>query len=402
MVGATRRRVPRAGEDQPAELAEVESCVLVAGELRAQVEQRLGDVIEKDADVGPIQSVTQLHRVLKQKAASIPKAPAPGPAKSDQPATADLRGAVEVPADPAQARAVFRAEFRPRLHELAGVLLAADPADSLPYRIHRFFAWGQVEGVKPEYENRLAIPGPEDAVGSLRRIDEKPDEAVWLAYEEEFRKSPYWLDLQHRLWRRMGTSGSRFEVARSVIRAELASLLARRPNLPELIFRTSTPVADEATRAWIQSEVLAGGAGTVAVAGDSADAVAEVDEKAVRLAKSGQIQDAVTAYTAAIAATQSDKEEFRMRLGFGRLCLDNGQPDLAIAQLQLLESMVQRHDLEAWEPSLCVDLWLYLYRSYAQLQKRADRPDATRAAAMDRCRVRLGQLDPVKALELGG
>jgi type VI secretion system protein VasJ len=207
---------------------------------------------------------------------------------------------------------------------------------------------------------------------------------------------PFWLDAIRFLVTALENLGETHQRARNVVVRELAALLARAPNLPDLAFDDGKPFADDETKAWIASTVLAGGGG-----GGGPVARTPVDKAvadAKKLALEGQIPGAMGLLTRAIAQASSPSQRFKGRLELAKICLDNGLAEIASAQLESLEKVADWHRLMDWEPQICTDLYSNLYRVRRDLSRMSDDPELR--AKLSGSFERLCQLDAAEALRI--
>jgi hypothetical protein len=109
------------------------------------------------------------------------------------------------------------------------------------------------------------------------------------------------------------------------------------------------------------------------------------------------LRDGVDIRTATSAA--SPMVRFRAKLEGAKLALNGGFADLARAQLEGLDRLVEKHRLDEWDPDLTVQLYATLYRAQ-RLAGHADSEIPEVRARTTATWERLCQLDGAAALRL--
>ena len=287
------------------------------------------------------------------------------------------------------------------LMRMGDALRTADNKDPNAYRLSRQGYWLQLAQTPPSDNSVMMIPGPNyDAKDRLEGFLSTEDWGNLIELSEAYANAaPLWLDPQ----RYIATALERLEAldARTAGMRELASMLGRAPGLHLLQFNDNTPLADDATRAWIEDEVQkmgggGGGGGGGARAGSPLDkAVAE----AKNLLANDQLPEGLTLVHKALGSVTKPVDRFRGRLEIAKLCLAAGQIGIARAQLDGLDKQAAHHRLSEWEPALCTDLYSALFaahRGMNQMEEPTPEARARETAAFER----LCQLDAGAALKL--
>jgi hypothetical protein len=139
---------------------------------------------------------------------------------------------------------------------------------------------------------------------------------------------------------------------------EVVALLERVPSLPTLAFSNATPFASPETIGWITEEKARFAPGSAAGtsgahAGD--DGAGAISDAARAALAAGSNEAALAVALSAAAALPTARGRFRARLGVAQLAATRGLSDIALALYeQLLAETTPT--LEAWEPSLCVEV----------------------------------------------
>ena len=358
-------------------------------------------------------------------------APAPAPKPPPPPATtapAPTAAAVSAPApvaaapsgDAATPAAIdrFLRGLGDELVKLAGALRRARTADPLAYRLIRTGLYVYIATPPPsQADGATSIAGlNEKDRGRLEGLRTNGRWAELLeASESLLPTNRYALDLHRHSADALQQLGGDHEIGRRALLAELGALLNRLPKALEFKDRDGAPLADDATRAWIASEVLGGrsggGAATSAAtsapsspAAAAAQAVFTVPVVAASPPGAEQAQlralfaankrdDALRLAALLIQQAGSGREKFLRRLELAETCLDAKDPALARTLFTGLAAEVDALHLDTWEPALAVRGLEGLARSIPKNQP-ADKP------ALDAALIRLAALDPLRAASL--
>ena len=391
----------------------VRACDEIINELDRFLAEKIGD-----AYTGP----GTLRSLLRDKVRSIPEAPAappppptqaPGPASVQSSAQPVAVPSPEAPPPPATASSAEDAEQSVRANarailEAAALMRAENPAGPWAYRLHRCAAWIAVQEAPPDEQGKTLLRAPPQderrRLGSLRD-GEKWLELLMLA-EETSGKYLYWLDVHRLVALALEKLGPAFAGAREVVGREVAAFVARVPSVPDLAFSDGTPFAETGTKAWLGEEAKRFGGASGPSAGAAA-ASAEDEEIAKRLAEAqqmvseGKMADGLGVASALASRGADARTRFRAQLSVARMALEGSKPELARPMLESLLEDIQRHGLEAWEPSLCAAVYASLLVAIraASRAKNAS-PDLTgkEQFAFDK----LCRLDPASAIKLSG
>jgi type VI secretion system protein VasJ len=234
----------------------------------------------------------------------------------------------------------------------AEAILAVDPASATAYHARRL-------GLLIAFD-----PRPREVPARQRLLEaEKAGRWSELLGEAEaaILKCPAWLDAHRFAVEAMAKLGPRFNEARHVVQSEAAAIVVRHPTLLGERFEDGSSVADARTQDWLKLEVRG-------AAGASAMMSTEDEEAERRLAKvrqmslEGRLSEAV-ALAIGIANRAGDaRGRFRGYLVAGKTAMDAGKAQVARPLLEGLLEHVERHQLEVWEPGLCVILYASLVR----------------------------------------
>ena len=119
--------------------------------------------------------------------------------------------------------------------------------------------------------------------------------------------------------------------------------------------------------------------------------------EAERMARSGEIDAALSTMTALAAAEANGRVRFQRKLLLADICMQTNRLKLARSILEELNELVDKHNLTAWETSDLVGaVWARLVRCYRD--KNAGTASSEKAAEVF---LKLSRLDPWQALSLG-
>jgi type VI secretion system protein ImpA len=119
--------------------------------------------------------------------------------------------------------------------------------------------------------------------------------------------------------------------------------------------------------------------------------------EAERMARSGEIDAALSTMTALAAAEANGRVRFQRKLLLSDICLQTNRVKLARSILEELNELIDKHNLTAWETSDLVGaVWARLVRCYRD--KNAGTANSDKAAEVF---LKLSRLDPWQALNLG-
>jgi type VI secretion system ImpA/VasJ family protein len=332
-------------------------------------------------------------------AAPAPAAPAPAAAAPGGPAPTLAQPMPTVAAGASSPEEVtkFLQETGRALVTAANVLRRAQLGSATAYRLLRIGLWLHLENPPP------SGPGGKTQIPPLppprrQQLDLLAQNAKWEALIEECESSlgqfRFNLDLQRWTCEALEKLGDAYAPARRAAMAEIASLLARMPGLPDLVSADGSPLADDGTRRWLQTEVLASGEG--ASSGDDGEE-GEVLGEIRTLMKGPQATEALKAAQALLHGADSQRRRFVRRLTLAEACLEARQAILARGMFASLDRELQAHELLAWEPSLASRCLEGLLRSI-----RAASKDGAQHDGADAVFERLCAVDPSAAARLSG
>ncbi len=338
-------------------------------------------------------------RVEKAPAAAptpAPKPPAPAPA-----ATPEISSSREAE------RALVRT-LAP-LKKIGRLLRPSDPADPRAYQLGRIVAWLRMTELPRNTDGLTNLP-PEGASPALaERYQALADTGEWSRLleqaESQFERSVLWLDAQRFVALALSELGDAYRGAHRVVVGELATLIRRFPQLPQLRFANDTPLAAAETREWLAG-VVAGTAGDAAPAaaapvfGDEDEELEQVLAQAGQMAREKQLPRAVAELRRLVAEAGGRSRGFSRRLALARFLADARQHRLAIAQLEHLDEEVRRFRLEEWDPALALEV-LRLFLGCQNQMIRGEWKKIPEAAARAReLFSRLARIDAAAALGL--
>lgn len=390
-------RKPVTDEKEP-----LEASGALMKEIGTALSQKLGD---EAPTLGDLQRAIQEHLADFEAAAHAAEA-----AKRAAAAKA-AAGEVELNT-PDDARKIL-AKTRTTVKQVCDFLRKTDNSDPVPYRLIRAITWGQLKDPPPNADGTTQIPAPApEQAARLADLHMKQDWANLIeGSEAAFGAAALWLDIHRWAALALAGLGPTHKAASDAVVLETAMLITRLPDLTKLKFANGAPFASSDTVMWLDSDVKSrlgeAGEGRGAMVpvggGDNApEGLAEKTGDARRLASGGNLPQAIRLMQEGMAATGERRGQFLWRLALARLCLDSGKPTLASPLLEELEALIQRHDLEAWEPPLCLSVYTALLDARRTLLKDQRRATPELLQKTNELQDRLCRLDAAAVLSMVG
>ncbi|HGJ67452.1 TPA: type VI secretion system protein TssA, partial [bacterium] len=293
-----------------------------------------------------------------------------------------------------------------------GYLRGLKPDDPIPYKLIRIIRWYPVESLPPAVNGKTQIPGilPQLVQGFQNLFNGGEWETLLRQSEANFSNSPFWFDLQRFIDRAMTELGPTYTNARQAVRVELATLIKRLPNILNLTFNNDIPFADDQTKMWIEADVLASIASAQPTTSQpdkkeseessSEGNIDEIVKEAKRIAVGGKLEDGISLLKKHLLTASLGREQFIWKLNIAKLCLDAGNPRLALPQLESLDEEIKKYSLEQWEPELATEAVKSLYQCRSKLMQDIKQPAPQLAELIDELYARLCRLDVLSALLL--
>jgi type VI secretion system protein VasJ len=378
----------------------LQECVTLVGALQSALAEKLGDDAPGFGD---------LEREVKTRLKTIESDEKAGEARRQQQAKV-AAGEIDETTSPDQARQVL-GKLKTTIHKISGIIRKGSLSDPVPYRLNRTMAWGTMTIMPPNNKGLTQISAPTPELSG--RLLELYTKGEWTALvessESAFPNAPLWLDLQRWIAQGLGTLGQNYVEAQDAVVTELSSLVGRMPELIDLSFAGGIPFASPETLKWLKDEVISRrggsrtGSGTSEMGGEgSPEGLAEAATDARKMAGRGQFAEAVRKMQEGIHSTGEHRGQFLWRLEMARICLESNQPQLAAPLLEELETYIQRHQLEIWEPRLCLAAYIALLSARRMLMKDQRRATPDLAQKANQLHERIARLDLATALSLDG
>jgi len=397
--GAVAKAPPASGDRE---------AVVSAFQLVGEIDTKLGELMQ-----GQDYSLMDLYRPLKEFQREFQQREAPAQAKPAQSAPA-TGGAASTPADlgsvavtsKEEAQKVTRA-CQSAIKTLAGYLRQQKLSDPAPYRMLRLSTWIAIDRLPPNNNGETQLPSiaNEKHVAFQSLLDAGEYTKLITESEEMLTRAPFWLDVHRYTAAALQGLGDEYNGARAGVVAGLAEFVRRLPGLLELRFQGGTPFADEATRAWIDSEVQAPGGGepTAQPAPQAAsmdEPWTEVFQQAKQLKVKKKLKQALELFQAGRVTAPNERERFLWDLTQARFCFEAGLVELALPQLDHLDRQIERFSLEEWEPGLSVSVARLILICNDKSNEGTKSRLTGLADRVERARARLYRLDPSSALDL--
>jgi type VI secretion system protein VasJ len=295
------------------------------------------------------------------------------------------------------------------LKSLAVAIRHADPRDPLGYRLVRVAAWGRVRGTPSETDGRTSVPALGASPETLERLATIAGRGEWSVLveqaESQFLESVLWLDVHRFSAQALKGMGREFERAERVVVHELGLHIRSFPKMLELTFSNGMPFASEETREWIGQVVLSGSgpsepAMRSAAAGDGGKGQDEAIVRAVELARSGKVGEAVGVLADGLDRPASARDRFQRRMALARILAEARELRAALAQMERVEADLARFGIEEWEPGLAVEAISVHLRLQRALAKSEGKGAVEVARKAEELYARLAGLDARAALAL--
>jgi type VI secretion system protein VasJ len=299
------------------------------------------------------------------------------------------------PAPGADPESLLSAAFE-YLGQAAGLLLASDLKDPLPYRLSRLAAWTTITGLPMAEKGVSLLPPPEDSAReALTRLAaaRQPED---LVREAESRVGQYlfWLDPSRHAAQALDALGAR-EAAEAVARCT-AAFVQRLPGIEGLSFSDGTPFANSQTRGWLRGLSVAPADGPGQPQSGDRPASREALDKSRELAGERKFVEAVTLLQEALRAAGSGRERFTLLVALTRLLGESGRPDLARPNVDELLRLIDEYRLEKWDPDTALQGFLAAFESLR------DETDEEAKAQARLALMRMARINPAAAMRLDG
>jgi type VI secretion system protein VasJ len=285
----------------------------------------------------------------------------------------------------------------------------ANLADPLPYRLIRVGTWMMLKQLPPHQNQVTQITkASPDVLQQYRNYQQTGDyQSLIAAVEDRFPNDPFWLDVHRFTAIALDALGPAHAEAKKAVIDELRGFLQRFPGVIDLRFSDGTPLADEQTRLWIENVVLEKASESLSVrtvgvvSSEHADQQPwlTVAKEARQLAAQGKFVEGITLFQEGQKkAVASERERFLWRLYQARFCFEAGYLEVAIPQLEFLDTQVERFALETWEPVLSLEVAQLLLLCYYKWLEKTQKTDGKIADKAEQLHARLCRLDVVAAL----
>ena len=207
--------------------------------------------------------------------------------------------------------------------------------------------------------------------------------------ESEFIKenSPfrYWFDAQKYLIDSLEKKGENYKTAAGDIKLQLAVLLKRIPDLPELKFKDKqTPFAEPETINWLNNDVKSvlnsdGSGGKNILPPIMGEDYEQINKEFEIISK-----DIPENFEKNLLKMQTDinvedrrKGKFLRRLNLANYCFKMKEYDIAKINLLELKEIIETFNLAGWERALCTAVWQSLYLTNQEIISQTKDKDLT-------------------------
>ncbi|AUI87867.1 type VI secretion system ImpA domain-containing protein [Vibrio azureus] len=141
------------------------------------------------------------------------------------------------------------------LKKVAEVMLNANPAEPLAYRIYRYVTWSEIDGL-PAHNNgqtELGSPVSSDQLAEYTdKAQRESDINVVKRLEKDLVYAPFWVTGHFLVYSMLKNLG--LDDAAAAVQQETQSFVDTLPGIQKLSFKNSMPFADEAALNWLASQ----------------------------------------------------------------------------------------------------------------------------------------------------
>ncbi|WP_150696060.1 type VI secretion system protein TssA [Pandoraea terrae] len=300
-------------------------------------------------------------------------------------------------------------ELLERARQMAQFLRNQPQGYLAAYRLMRCVRWDTLTEVPPHEiggKTRLVAPRTELRSHLKRLMLQKQWFELLDSVESAFAEGAnhFWLDLQYYAFSAQEQADGEYAQVRELAATDCALMLERLPGLEHLAFSDGAPFADDATLEWIARHAtvrdVERGEAVAPMAVSSADADwAETEAQATELATQQGLGEAL-AWLQRLPAQDGQRDRFVRQLVMARVAEGADRPDMALHLLSTLDTVAQRFQLAAWEPTLAFETKQHMLRL---LKIRINRKDADKPALgqrIDALVAELTAIDPSRVATL--
>ena len=263
--------------------------------------------------------------------------------------------------------------------EIDGTKKEQIPDNQIVFGISRQLQWGKL--LRPSDNDKVTqIDAPNQIMQN--KLKEWFTASNWetliprieislLKPDSEF---PYWFDMQRYVTKALEQKGGEYHQTAQEIKMQLAMLLKRIPDLPQLKFKDKqTPFADSETLKWIDDEVKTvlgeGNGGSMLlppIMGEDYEALNKIYSEACSELPNN-FEGNFQKIQKAIQTDERIKGKFLSRLNLANFCFSAKQYSLAKINLNELIKIIEDYNLAEWESALCTAVWQSLYLTNSKL-----------------------------------
>ncbi len=251
-------------------------------------------------------------------------------------------------------------------------LIEKEPQKAAGYRLMRVVRWANIEMLPFAEEKITKIEPPsKERRDYLVSLLEKRDYKSALAHSEKMFSSGntlFWLDLQRISSKSAENLGIAFAGVKTAIVSETALLLDRYPQIRDLRFIDGTPFSDSETERWIEENVIPPiNKRAIDNRADKQAQPGKGDKKS--FIETNNDESDLVHLVDEIKRNGNELDNFRRRLSIVSHMLDAKKPEIALYMLESLYELADTYYLARWVPSMVVDLFDLMIRTYEVIAK---------------------------------
>lgn len=240
----------------------------------------------------------------------------------------------------------------------------------------RALRWAPLS-LPPHQQGATRIPAPRPAaINELKQLLAAGEQlALLLLCEKLFLEPGGHLALDLQLHACNAARALGHQDLAQLITDQTAALLRRLPELAGLQFENGQPLAELATRQWLDglNATQKSAPSSEQTAAPWSTHLAEQLAAARVLVQSKQLPAALGVLKTCLA--ENDKQRLLLQLAMARLCLEAGRPEVARPVLDELHSTVEEKALHLWDQQLAMEVWTLNLDATRMLLQRAPAAD---------------------------
>lgn len=255
------------------------------------------------------------------------------------------------------------------------------PTEPHIYGLSRLYRWGNLKAPPSKDDITQIDPPNEPKQNFIKKLVSGKEYAKLIPeIEVKFLNRAdflYWLDAQRYVVESLEAYNDETVDAAFEIKVQLARLIQRLPNLPQLMYKDKkTPFANSKTQKWLEEEVQAafGSGGQTKekilppIMGEDYQEINEQYEKVCEELPENFEQN-LKLMQGSISGDMRPKGRFLRLLNTANYCYTAKQYSIARVLFQELLEKIDKYNIIEWERALCVSVWQSMFLNNAKLRE---------------------------------